>query len=89
MWADLLPTVQKSLAGFSMRVVTWSEWEDALSKTQHAAADVEHNPSLKLLDFFESLRRDADAGLTLPRPDTERAEMKSGVLAGLKPVGAA
>ena len=87
-WIDLLPTVQNSLVGSNMRVVTWGEWVDALSKTQHAAADVEQNPGLKLLDFFEALRRDDDAGLTLPIMDTERAEMKSGVLAGLKPVGA-
>ena len=89
MWADLLPPVQSSLAGSSTRVVTWNEWVDALSRTQNAAADVEQNPGLKLLDFFESLRGDADASLTLPRPETERAEMKSGILAGLKPVGAA
>lgn len=89
MWADLLPTVHNSLAGSSMRVVPWGEWVDALSESQHATTSVEQNPGLKLLDFFESLKCDADAALTLSRPDTDRAEMKSGILAGLKPVGAA
>lgn len=88
MWGDLVPVVHSSLGESSVKVVSWSEWVNAVSKSQHSAADVTQNPGLKLQDFFEALRSDADAGLTLPRLDTEHSEMKSGTLAGLKPVGA-
>ena len=88
MWADLVPTVHNSLGDSSIKIVTWSKWVNALSMSQHSAADLTQNPGLKLLDFFEALKRDADAGLMLPRLDTERSEVKSGALAGLKPVGA-
>lgn len=87
-WADLVPTVHESIGESSIRIVTWGEWVDALSKSHHLGADLAQNPGLKLLDFFEALRRDDDAGLMIPRLDTERSEMKSGALAGLKPVDA-
>ena len=88
MWADLVPTVHNSLGDSSIKIVTWGEWVNALSKSQHSAADVALNPGLTLLNFFEALKRDAEAGLMLPRLDTERSEMKSGALAGLNAVGA-
>lgn len=96
-WRDLVPVVHNSLGENNVKLVTWNEWVTALSNSQHSAAvDVAQNPGLKLLDFFETLRSDsdnadadADADLTtLPRLDTEHSEMKSGVLAGLRPVGA-
>lgn len=87
-WGDLVPVVHKSLGDNDVTVVSWNEWVNALSSSQYSAKDVTQNPGLKLLDFFEALRRDADAGLILPRLDIERSEMKSGALAGLKPVGA-
>ena len=87
MWADIVPVVHNSLGKSNVEIVTWSEWVDALSKSQHSTADITQNPGLKLLNFFEALKCDADAGLMSPRMDSERSEMKSGGLAGLKPVG--
>ncbi|KAL8838457.1 MAG: hypothetical protein Q9170_002132 [Blastenia crenularia] len=87
-WADLVPIVHRSLGESCVSVVSWSEWVDALAKSQHSTADITQNPGLKLLDFFATMKRDGGAGLVVPRLDTERSEMKSGTLAGLKPVGA-
>ena len=86
-WADLVPAVHRYL-GESIPIVSWSEWVDALAKSQQndLVADLDQNPGLKLLDFFESLRTDADSGRPLPGLETERSMMRSGVLAGLKPV---
>ena len=83
-WADLVPTIQRHL-GASVRIVTWSEWVAALSQSQHqdSAMSLRENPGLKLLDFFVSLQSDA----ALPPLETERSTMRSGTLAGLKPVG--
>lgn len=86
-WEDLVPVIQSSFGDCSVKIVSWSEWVDALSKSQYPTVDVTQNPGLKLLDFFEALRRDADAGLAFPRLELERSEMKSGTLAGLKSVG--
>lgn len=87
-WADLVPAVHRYL-GESVKIVSWGEWVEALSKSQQnaSAANLRQNPGLKLLSFFESLQRDADLGQTLPNLETERSTMKSGTLAGLKPVG--
>lgn len=87
-WADLVPTVHRYL-GESVKIVSWGEWVDALSKSQHndSADDLRQNPGLKLLDFFLSLRRDAESGHMMPSLETERSMMRSGALAALKPVG--
>ena len=83
MWADIVPVIYKSLGKSNVEIVTWSEWVDALSNSQHSTADITQNPG----HFFEALKCDADAGLMSPRLDSERSEMKSGALAGVKPVG--
>lgn len=94
-WADLLPLVREALSGSNVSgkaeitVVSWNEWVDALAQSQSGAAeDVMQNPGLKLLDFFSGLKveKNDDADL-VPRLDTEHSEMKSGTLAGLRPVG--
>ncbi|KAL8750325.1 MAG: hypothetical protein Q9184_006462, partial [Pyrenodesmia sp. 2 TL-2023] len=88
MWADLLPAIHSSLGKSGLQIVTWNEWVDALAQSWHSAADMTQNPGLKLLEFFEALKLDRSAG-PVPRLDTEHSEMKSGTLAGLKPVGSA
>ena len=87
MWADLLPIVHSSLGESSIKIVTRSEWVDALAQSQRSAANVTQNPGVKLLEFFEALKLDDGNASMIPRLDTEHSEMKSGVLAGLKPVG--
>ncbi|KAI9750497.1 MAG: Transmembrane osmosensor [Chaenotheca gracillima] len=86
-WADLVSTVHDYL-GKSVKVVTWGEWVDALSKSQHnqSAANLKQNPGLKLLKFFETLQKEAELGQSSPVLKTERAQTKSGNLAALKPV---
>ena len=87
MWADLLPTVRRSLGECGIKTVTWNEWVDALAQSQHSAADMTHNPGVKLLEFFKALKLGDGSTSMVPRLDTAHAEMKSGSLAGLKPVG--
>ncbi|KAL8788420.1 MAG: hypothetical protein Q9195_007299 [Heterodermia aff. obscurata] len=87
MWANLLPIVHRSLGEYGIKIVTWNEWVDALAQSQGSAADTTHNPAMKLLEFFETLKLDDGKASMMPRLDTERSEMKSGTLAGLKPVG--
>ena len=87
MWADLLPIVHRSLGECGIKTVTWNEWVDTLAKSQRSVVDVTQNPGVKLLEFFEALKLDDGNASMIPRLDTEHSEMKSGVLAGLKPVG--
>ena len=74
----------------TIKPVSWAEWVDTLSHWQSfgsSAADLDRNPGLKLLDFFEGLKKDEETGRMLPAMDTERSSMKSGTFAALKPVG--
>ena len=88
-WDTLLPTVVGHL-GSSTRVVTWDEWVDALRESQVNAslADLKHNPGLKLLEFFESLRVDEKQPTRELVLDVELSAAKSKTLASLEPVNA-
>lgn len=86
-WAKLIPTIRKHI-GQSVKVVTWGEWVDVLRNSSHdgTAANVENNPALKLLDFFQSVARAAKLGENTPVLETTESVKKSSTLASLKPV---
>lgn len=88
-WAELVPTVA-SLVGINSRdIVPWSQWVDALRLSEQGA-DLETNPGLKLLDFFESLGgyEKEHNGTMMPLVATEFSAARSKTLASLGPVRA-
>jgi hypothetical protein len=88
-WSHLLPVVAKYL-GESTKVVPWSEWLEALRHSQQAATveDLESNPGLKLIDFFEAFERTEAQRGEMPVMDTQLSRAKSRTLSTLQPVGA-
>ncbi|KAI9147529.1 Non-canonical non-ribosomal peptide synthetase FUB8 [Paramyrothecium foliicola] len=87
-WADLVPTVSNLLDIDAEHIVPWVKWVDALRQSGQDA-NLDLNPGLKLLDFFESLgghSGSSDEGI-MPLLATNNTTAKSKTLASLKPVG--
>ncbi len=63
-WSTLIPAITSSL-GPGVKIVPWGEWLQALQESQEKA-DVELNPGLKLLDYYEAADRMGREGLELP-----------------------
>lgn len=82
-WRDLLPAV-KSQFPPDTKVVLYETWLKALqeSKNHTADEDVSANPAVKLLDFFEGLRKWGG----MPEMAVEETIEKSATMAGLAPV---
>ncbi|RWA05313.1 hypothetical protein EKO27_g9790 [Xylaria grammica] len=55
-WAELLPIVGKMLGG--PEKVTLTAWVEALHETVSQTNDLERNPAVKLVDFFDNLASD-------------------------------
>lgn len=104
-WAALVPTVANMLAIDPSNVVPWSQWVDSLRLSAGGHRDgnneetnLEKNPGLKLLDFFEALggatvtknksQTGADAAVAMmPLLSTDLSAARSKTLASLQPVG--
>ncbi|KAK2873399.1 putative secondary metabolism biosynthetic enzyme [Arthroderma sp. PD_2] len=91
-WESLVQDVAKQLGG-SVKIVSCTEWVDALRKSRLGAAatatqSLKQNPALKLLDFFESVANSAEKGDAWPLLETVETVKKSPRMAELKPVSA-
>ena len=88
-WKALLPAVTSQLES-STRIVTWDEWVNTLRESQANASltDLKHNPGLKLLEYFESLRVDKSQVARELVLDVELSAAKSKTLASLEPINA-
>ena len=58
-WSTLLPTIQSYLPK-GTKIVPWSEWLDALRRSSEQR-EVESNPAVKLLDFYENMDPDGES----------------------------
>ena len=59
-WAELAHAVKEFYGDRIKNLVSFREWVDALEKSQSVAegevVDVDRNPAVKLLDFFQSMK---------------------------------
>ena len=59
-WAELADAVKEFYGDRIKNLVSFREWVDALEKSQSVAegefVDVDRNPAVKLLDFFQSMK---------------------------------
>ncbi|CAL3963137.1 unnamed protein product [Diplocarpon coronariae] len=89
-WSSLIPTILSFYASPSqtpptkLSVVPFTEWVSLLeASARDADADVEHNPGIKLLDFY----KEASQSAASPKLETENTEKGSATMRGLKAVG--
>ncbi|KAL8811466.1 MAG: hypothetical protein Q9200_001786 [Gallowayella weberi] len=85
-WQNLLPIIQEQIP--DVQVTEYSTWVAALRQSlSDGPKDVNDNPAVKLLPFFEGIEMgmtDAKGGVTL---DTRCSEAKSQTMRGLQQVG--
>ncbi|KAL8788903.1 MAG: hypothetical protein Q9213_001426 [Squamulea squamosa] len=85
-WQNLLPIIQQQLP--DVQVTDYSIWVAALRQSvSDGPKDVDENPAVKLLTFFEGIEmaiKDAKGGVTL---DTRCTAAKSQSMRELQPVG--
>lgn len=88
-WAQLGPIVAKNL-GEAINIVSWSEWLEALRRSQQVATvgDLKMNPGLKLLDFFESLEQAEEQRGQMSVLETRKSRVNSRTLSSLQSVNA-
>lgn len=83
-WSTLLPTIQSHFSNIPLEVVPLQEWIDALKLSAADSADVEANPAIRLLDFYQSLKDSEQYGN--PVLETRETVRGSGTLGGLEKV---
>ncbi|KAL8937061.1 MAG: hypothetical protein Q9216_004610, partial [Gyalolechia sp. 2 TL-2023] len=82
-WSKLVPIVQKYLSKtHPIEVVDFKTWVDALRASADKAEDVDQNPGIKLLDFYEGVQGGGGGTTALETRETER---RSETLRGLEP----
>ncbi|KAL8829920.1 MAG: hypothetical protein Q9170_005963 [Blastenia crenularia] len=84
-WSSLVPLVRSRLSEkthHDIKVVDFGTWVEALRDSAEKTEDVDSNPGLKLLDFYEGIK--AGAATTLETRETEKV---SEVVRSLKGVG--
>ncbi|RDW77667.1 hypothetical protein BP6252_05720 [Coleophoma cylindrospora] len=84
-WSELVPAVIKHF-GSSVKVVEWEEWLAALEESAKNEGDVEKNPGIKLLNFYQGLDAAAKLGLECPIYETKDSAASSETLRTLGPV---
>ena len=82
-WSSLLPVVEKHL-GVSAQIVSLAAWTERMRASAIHIQDVQRNPAVKLLDFFEEKSREKSR--SQPAFDMTNALKRSKVLAELHPV---
>lgn len=85
-WQSLLPTIQDLLDGAEeFAIVPFDEWVEALREsapqTINKKQEIEKNPAIKLLDFFEGLPR-----AKVPRLNTVETQKRSRTLREMRAV---
>lgn len=84
-WADLVPVLQAALGGVGVaEIVPLETWVEALEDSASKTGNVDENPAVKLLHFFQGLT----TGVAV-RLETERTVRSAPALAALTPVQAA
>ena len=87
-WSQLVPGVAKVLRRKGgddgcVDVVPWQEWLDRLRAVPQTKENLERNPALKLLGFYEGLGADQRG---LPRLSTHRTAEQSKAMKGMGPI---
>ncbi|KAH7140152.1 male sterility protein-domain-containing protein [Dactylonectria estremocensis] len=85
-WVKLAPTVASLVGIDSSNIVPWKQWVDGL-RLSEKASNLEMNPGVKLLDFFESLDVKGRGDMMMPPLATVVSSTKSKTMASLSPVG--
>ena len=83
-WSSLLPTVKAHFAAIPLETVSLKEWVEALSKSAVATKDIDVNPGIRLLDFYDSLLDKSKCAS--PTFETAYTVSQSRELAGLEAV---
>ncbi|KAL8858207.1 MAG: hypothetical protein Q9178_005219 [Gyalolechia marmorata] len=58
-WTSLLPTIRSHFIERPLEIVSLQEWVNALKESADATLDVDLNPAIRLLDFYQSLANDS------------------------------
>ena len=84
-WSTLLPVV-KNHFGSTLQTVSLQEWVEALSKSAESTENVNANPAIRLLDFFQSLLSKAQhANPIFETVETEHNSVNLAALEAIKP----
>lgn len=86
-WPDILPSIIQHQPG-EMRSTDYTTWLTTLRQSlDDDSKNIDANPALKLLPFFENLERQMKDGKGEVILDTRRAEAMSQTMRNLQPVG--
>ena len=58
-WKSLLPTIRSHFNESPLEIVSLQEWINALKESADVTLDVDLNPAIKLLDFYQNLANDS------------------------------
>ncbi|KAL8928039.1 MAG: hypothetical protein Q9172_001094 [Xanthocarpia lactea] len=58
-WTSLLPTIRSHFSERLLEIVSLQEWISALKESADATLDVDLNPAIRLLDFYQILANDS------------------------------
>ena len=83
-WSNLLPTVKEHFAAIPLETVSLKEWVEALNKSAVITEDIDINPGIRLLDFYDSLLNESMC--EPPTFETAYTVSQSQELAGLEAV---
>ncbi|KJZ72782.1 hypothetical protein HIM_07857 [Hirsutella minnesotensis 3608] len=82
-WDEVARSVQKFYGGRIKKLVSLEEWLDVLEKSATDDADLEKNPSIKLLDTHRQTLAAYKAGRKSTAFDSKRAQKNSKVMRGM------
>ena len=83
-WSTLLPAIKTHFSHAPLGTVSLHEWLDALSQSAACIEDININPAMRLLDFYEDLM--SDPGRANPVFETKMTVGQSEELARLEAV---
>lgn len=83
-WSSLLPVVKAYFSDTPLETVSLKEWVDALSQSAAYIEDININPAIRLLDFYDNLS--SDSGKAHPVFETKHTVRQSEQLAKLEAV---
>ena len=83
-WSSLAPGILNSYSkGSNVKPVSFEEWIQKLEKSIDEGLDVDHNPAIQLLEFYQKI---AKAGQGPRMLSSQKAEKASAMLQTLGPV---
>ncbi|KAL8915006.1 MAG: hypothetical protein Q9171_000446 [Xanthocarpia ochracea] len=83
-WTSLLPTIRSHFSERPLEIVSLQEWINTLKESADATLDVDLNPAIRLLDFYQSLANDSSHAN--PVFETSKAVNRSEQLKSLEAV---